>query len=110
MKITRKKLYTFIESEEKSFEVFYKNFIEKYQEFQNEHLIINFSNNFNIDLKDLFVFLKISENHRNKKLSFVFIINGIDFDELPDELIAAPTLTEAKDILEMEAIERDLGF
>ena len=110
MKITRKKLFTYIESEEKTVDLFYKNFNEKYQEFQNEHLIINFSKNFNIELKDLFVLLKVSENHRNNKFSFIIVINGIDFDELPDEIIAAPTLTEAKDILEMEAIERDLGF
>ncbi|MDP3354166.1 MAG: ribonuclease Z [Flavobacteriaceae bacterium] len=110
MKITRKKLYTYIEPEEKSFDLFYKNFSDKYQDFQNDHIIINISNKFNIDLKELFVLLEVSENHLNKKLSFILIVNGIDFDELPDELIVAPTLTEAKDILEMEAIERDLGF
>ena len=54
--------------------------------------------------------MSISENHRDKNLSFIIIANGIDFDELPDELVVAPTLTEAEDILEMEAIERDLGF
>ena len=110
MKITKKKLYTFIQAEEKTVDLFYKNFSDKYEEIKSEHLIIDFSKNFNIELKDLFVFLKVSEKHRNNHLSFVLILNGIDFDELPDELIAAPTLTEAKDILEMEAIERDLGF
>lgn len=110
MKVIRKKLYTYIESDENSFDLFFKNFNEKYQEFQNEHLIINISKKFNIELEELFVFLSVSENHQNKKLSFILVANGIDFDELPDELIVAPTLTEAKDILEMEAIERDLGF
>ena len=110
MKITKKKLYTFIQAEENTLDLFFNHFNEKYDEIKYEHLIIDFSKNFNIDLKDLFVFLKVSEKHRNKKLSFILIINGIDFDELPDVLIAAPTLTEAKDILEMEAIERDLGF
>ncbi|MDP2088902.1 MAG: ribonuclease Z [Flavobacteriaceae bacterium] len=110
MKITKKKLYTFIQPEEKTVDLFFNDFNEKYEEIQDEHLIIDFSKNFNINLKDLFVFLKVSEKHRNKKLSFIIIVNGIDFDDLPDELIVAPTLTEAKDILEMEDIERDLGF
>ncbi len=110
MKITRKKLYTLIQPEEKTVDLFFKQFQEKYEEIKKEHLIIDFSKNFNIDLKDLFVLLKVTEKHREKKLSFILIVNGIDFDELPDELIVAPTLTEAKDILEMEAIERDLGF
>ena len=40
----------------------------------------------------------------------VAISKGIEIDEIPDELSIVPTLTEALDILEMEAIERDLGF
>ena len=31
-------------------------------------------------------------------------------DKIPDELNVVPTLIEAEDLLEMEAIERDLGF
>lgn len=110
MKITKKKSYTILQPEEKTVDLFYQHFSEKYEDIKREHLIIDFSKNFNIELKDLFVFLEVSEFHRNNHLSFIFILNDIDFDELPDELIAAPTLTEAKDILEMEAIERDLGF
>lgn len=110
MKITKKKLFTLIEYEENSVELFHNAFMEAYENYKNEHIIINFSRNFNIKVKDLFVFLNISEKHREKNLSFVLIAKGIDFDELPDELIVAPTLTEAKDIIEMEAIERDLGF
>lgn len=110
MKITKKKNYIYILAEQQNVALFYQQFIENYDTIKHQHLIIDFSDNFNIDLKELFVFLEVSEKHRNNNLSFILIINGIDFDELPDELIAAPTLTEAKDILEMEAIERDLGF
>jgi len=31
-------------------------------------------------------------------------------DEIPYEMIVVPTLQEAGDIIEMEEIERDLGF
>lgn len=110
MKITKKKTYTHLNPDNDSFELFFNEFNNNFEDFKNDHLLVDFSKFFNIQLEDLFVFLSISENHRSNKLSFVIVANGIDFDELPDELVVAPTLTEAKDILEMEAIERDLGF
>jgi hypothetical protein len=36
--------------------------------------------------------------------------NAINFDDIPEEMIVVPTLEEARDIIEMEEIERDLGF
>jgi hypothetical protein len=40
----------------------------------------------------------------------VVIANGINIDSLPDELVIAPTMIEALDIIEMDEIGRDLGF
>jgi len=40
----------------------------------------------------------------------VIISKGINIDKIPEELNVVPTFTEATDILEMDAIERDLGF
>ena len=37
-------------------------------------------------------------------------IKGIDIDDIPEELSVVPTFIEALDMLEMDAIERDLGF
>jgi hypothetical protein len=48
--------------------------------------------------------------HTNNSTSFVIIANGVDMDELPDELIVVPTMIEALDIIEMDEITRDLGF
>lgn len=31
-------------------------------------------------------------------------------DEIPDELLIVPTIHEAEDLIDMEEIERDLGF
>jgi hypothetical protein len=43
-------------------------------------------------------------------MSFVIVVNGIDADKVPDEIVTVPTISEAEDIIEMENIERDLGF
>ena len=38
------------------------------------------------------------------------VCSGLDYDALPPELIVVPTMQEAKAIVEMEDIERDLGI
>ena len=52
----------------------------------------------------------ISNNHRISKHSFVVVNSALDPDIIPDEIMVVPTLLEAQDVIEMEEIERDLGF
>ena len=40
----------------------------------------------------------------------VFVAENLDFNKIPDNLLVVPSLLEAHDIIEMEEIERDLGF
>ena len=83
---------------------------EKYSNFEGANLIIDFSDLKGVKTESITLYSIISEKHRQAGTSFVVVVNGIDFDSLPDEIIAVPTLQEAKDIIEMEKIERDLGF
>ena len=55
-------------------------------------------------------FLELSNTHKASKHSFVIVSNKIDLDVVPDELVVVPTTQEAFDIIEMEDMERDLGF
>ena len=52
----------------------------------------------------------MSNTHRQNGHSFVIVTNNIDIDSTPEELIVVPTLIEAKDIIEMEEMERDLNL
>ncbi len=89
---------------------FFKEFNENFFNFKNDNLILDFSSNINIDLKEILLFSQISEAHKKSNKSFVLVYNGINFDELPMELNTVPTLKEAEDIIELENIERDLGI
>ena len=60
--------------------------------------------------KDVVEFLQISNLHRKAKHSFVIVTDKIKLDDIPDKLVIVPTIQEAYDIIEMEEIERDLGF
>jgi len=64
----------------------------------------------NLTEPDILAFTHLSGAHKKNKKSFVLINDSIDIDLIPEELTVVPTLIEAGDIIEMEEIERDLGF
>lgn len=110
MKISRDKNYVLIVSTETTFDNFIETFNNEKLGEVSDHKIIQLSENLNITVNNLLVFLEITNNHRRSGMSFVIICKGIDIDLIPDEINVVPTITEAEDIIEMEAIERDLGF
>ncbi|MEX1383041.1 hypothetical protein [Lutibacter sp.] len=110
MKITKTEKYTLIKPTEESLDIFLNNLEKNIINFNGEHLILDFSEKINIEIKELLLFLNISAQQRENGTSFVIIFEGIDIDKIPDEINVVPTFTEALDILEMDAIERDLGF
>jgi len=95
---------------EEGFQFFFNEFIKNNTNFKNVNLILDFSNIINIDLNKILLFSQISETHRNNNKSFVIVCEGIEFDMIPDEIVAVPTFKEAEDIIEIEDIERDLGI
>lgn len=78
--------------------------------FAENNLVVNLTKYEGFNLEQLLYFLKVSNTHRAKKKSFVMICTAIDVDDIPFEMIVVPTRQEAEDIIEMEEIERDLGF
>ena len=78
--------------------------------YEENNLVIDLLKYKQLNLTQLLLFLKLSNYHRSTKHSFVLVNDTINNDEIPDEIILVPTLEEAGDIVEMEEIERDLGF
>ncbi|CAA0183250.1 conserved hypothetical protein [Tenacibaculum maritimum] len=110
MKIEQKDNYILISPEENSFDVFFNLFKENHLRLKKDHLIIKLSDNFMIIKEDIFVFLKYAEQHQKNGTSFVVICSDVDADDFPETFNIVPTLVEAEDVLEMENIQRDLGF
>ncbi|WP_372756671.1 ribonuclease Z [Mariniflexile sp.] len=81
-----------------------------YPKFKNNNIIVCLSSLNPLGLQDLLEFLDISNIHRGAKHSFVIVSDKIDLDIVPDEIVLVPTTQEAYDIIEMEEMERDLGF
>lgn len=100
-----------MENENENLEGFASNLlIEIPTNYRNRNIVVNLLDFNSLELPELLLFLKASNKHRASKQSFVIVNQAINPDDVPSEMIVVPTLREAEDIIEMEEIERDLGF
>lgn len=81
-----------------------------YPKFKNDNIIVALTSLKRLNVSDILEFLAMSNTHRETKHSFVIVTDKIDLDHVPDEIVVVPTIQEAYDIIEMEEMERDLGF
>jgi len=111
MKVSKHDGFQLIEDEKDNvaeFGTFLEYIIPK--EFAGDNVVIDLMKYNQLTLPELLNFLIASNKHRAQKKSFVIINDAIDPDVIPEELIVVPTLHEAEDVIELEEIERDLGF
>lgn len=108
MHIEKKDNYTVITPKTSADQSFFEAFSLQKEKLGKEHVILDFSDNFNITLQDILLYLNIAIDARKNGTSFVIICTGVHIDEIPDEISLVPTLNEAEDILQMDEIERDL--
>lgn len=81
-----------------------------YAELKDKNLIVDLSSFKTITIADVKTFLPLIKKYTKAKKSLVIVVEDLDFNDVPDGINAVPTLQEAHDIIEMEEIERDLGF
>lgn len=89
---------------------FLDNLNKSYSKVKDDNLVLNLFSFEQLTAADLLEFLELSNKHKKNRKSFVIVTNKVAYDEVPEEIIVTPTLQEAKDIIEMEEIERDLGL
>lgn len=81
-----------------------------WEQFHGKNVIIDLTKYKTATLDEFLSFLLLSNKHRATKQSFVMVNDSRNMDDIPEELMIVPTYQEAKDVIEMEEIERDLGF
>jgi hypothetical protein len=101
---------TILKDSSDNFDTFFEVLSKQLPDFKAQNLIIDLSGNSKVTNSSIKQFVAISKLHKKNKKSFVIVANAIDFTSVPVSLIVVPTLLEANDIIEMEDIERDLGF
>ena len=110
MKVEQKGHTTIIKDTQGDIVSFLEKVTQSQATYQSQNLILDVSHDKNVSLKDIKAFGELSKKHRKGKKSLVIVAADIDFNEVPAKLTVVPTLLEAHDIIEMEEIERDLGF
>lgn len=110
MKVTEKERYRILEDEKDDVRDFASFLSSHHKMFRKDNVVIDILKYGELSLEDLLLFLDLSNQHRKGKKSFVIANDVINVDRVPEELIVVPTLMEAEDVIQMEEIERDLGF
>ncbi len=82
----------------------------EYKSFEDRNLILDLSGDKNLTAKGLSQFSALARMHKKNRKSLVIVAPGLDFTAVPHAVNAVPTLREAHDLIEMDEIERDLGF
>lgn len=77
---------------------------------KEKNLIIDLLEYKSMSIEDLLIFQNTSNTHREANKSFVIVNDNLNLNEIPEEMVVVPTIQEAEDLIEMEEIERELGF
>ena len=110
MKVIEKKGYKILEDEKDNVTEFASFLEAHHKSFKSDNVVVDILKYGELSLQELLSFLELSNKHRQEKKSFVIANDTINIDQVPEELIVVPTLEEAGDIIQMEEIERELGF
>lgn len=110
MKVEIKGHTTIIKDTQGNCAAFLEKVSNQHESFKNHNLILDISHDKTATILALKAFSDLAKTHKNSKKSFVIVADNIDFNAVPKSIIVVPSVLEAHDIIEMEEIERDLGF
>ena len=110
MKVEQKGHTTTIRNTQCSSAEFFQKLNHEYASYKSQNLIIDLSHDKAITMNDIKLFSEMDKLHRKGKKSLVLVTDSINLNDVPSKLIVVPTQLEAHDIIELEEIERDLGF
>jgi hypothetical protein len=110
MKVEHKGHTTIIKDTKGQTADFLMKVTHEHNTFKNDNLILDVSYDKNLSLEDVKSFSELIKFHTIEKKSIVIVAQSINFNSVPNNIIVVPTILEAHDIIEMEEIERDLGF
>ncbi|WP_281239810.1 ribonuclease Z [Flavobacterium praedii] len=110
MKVTTKGHTVIIKDTEGDIVAFLDKINSQYNSFKEHNLILDISHDKSVDVKSIKIFSDLAKKHKKEKKSIVFVVSDIDYNKVPMSIIVVPTQLEAQDLIEMDEIERDLGF
>lgn len=110
MKVEQKGHTAILKETKGDVNAFAENISNQYTTYGKLNLILDLTHDSNVVLQDLVAFKDLAKKHKTAKKSLVIVAQDIDFEEAPSYLVVVPSVLEAHDMIEMDEIERDLGF
>ncbi|UGS22623.1 ribonuclease Z [Flavobacterium channae] len=110
MKVDQKGHTTIIKDTHNDVAAFVSKITNEYHVFQGQNLILDVSQDKSISNADLAHFKDLAKSHKKEKKSMIIVTDAVNFDKVPNYLNVVPSVLEAHDMIEMDEIERDLGF
>lgn len=110
MKVEQKGHTVIIKDTQGDFISFRLKLTHEYKTFQKHNIIVDVTPHKILTVKEIDSFLPLSKTHKKSKKSFIIVASELDFNAVSHKLAVVRSLQEAHDIIEMEEIERDLGF
>jgi hypothetical protein len=110
MKVDQKLHATIIKDTQEDIVSFISKLENEYDQFKGNNLIIDLTQYKSITIKDILLFSNLHKNQKKVKKSFVIVISDFDFNANTKNIMVVPSILEANDMIEMDEIERDLGF
>ena len=110
MKVDQKGHTVTIKDTQGDLDSFRLKLTNEYKTFQKSNIIVDIRQHKKLTIAAVESFLPLSKTHKKAKKSFVLVTSELDFNTVSDQLAVVRSMQEAHDIIEMEEIERDLGF
>jgi 2-polyprenyl-3-methyl-5-hydroxy-6-metoxy-1,4-benzoquinol methylase len=110
MKVEQKSHTVTIKDTQGDFTSFLMKVTHQYKTFEKHNIIIDLFQHQELSISEIKLFMPLSKLHKNIKKSFVIVASAIDYNAVPNSISVVPSLLEARDLIELEEIERDLGF
>ena len=110
MKVDEKGHTFTIRDTQGDFTSFLMKVTHQYKTYENHNIIIDLLANKEVTIEDVKLLFPLSKQHKKAKKSFIVVVGDFDYNAIGAKLTVVPTVLEANDIIDIEEIERDLGF
>jgi hypothetical protein len=108
MKVDTRNHTTVIKDTQGDLAAFLVKVTNEFTTFHKNNIIIDLSAYDALPVAQVSTFLPLAKSHGKAKKSFIVVANT-EYNNM-GKLIVVPTLLEAHDMIDMDEIERDLGF
>ena len=89
---------------------FFKSFDFNYHKFHFNNIILIIDETQNSEPDFVNMVFKLTKSHQLHKKTFVVVAPKWSQSDISEDIVCVPTLQEALDLIEMDEMQRDLGF